>query len=175
MSVFVVDVEADGPCPGLYSMVEVGVVKINRDESFETFYGSLHPLETAEFVKEALDAIGIERHQTEEYDSPHKTMRRLSQWVKENNSSGRPMFYSDNNGFDWQFVNYYFHLFLGENPFGHSSTNIGSLWKGMEHDMWKTFKHLRKTKHDHNPVNDAKGNAEALIAMKKKGLKISFG
>lgn len=35
---------------------------------------------------------------------------------------------------------------------------------------WKKL--LRKTKHDHNPVNDAKGNAEALLTMKKMCLKI---
>jgi hypothetical protein len=42
----------------------------------------------------------------------------------------------------------------------------------MKHDMRASWKHLRKTKHDHNPVNDAIGNAEAILAMKKMGLKI---
>ena len=51
------------------------------------------------------------------------------------------MFVSDNNGFDWQFVNWYFHAFLGENPFGHSSTNLGSLYKGLVKDFKKNFKH----------------------------------
>jgi hypothetical protein len=36
------------------------------------------------------------------------------------------------------------------------------------------FKHLRKTKHTHHPVDDARGNAEALLQMKAMGLKISF-
>jgi hypothetical protein len=35
-------------------------------------------------------------------------------------------------------------------------------------------KYLRKTKHTHHPVDDAKGNAEALLAMQKMGLKIDF-
>ena len=34
------------------------------------------------------------------------------------------------------------------------------------------FKHLRKTKHTHNPVDDAKGNAEALQSMIKMGLRL---
>ena len=47
--------------------------------------------------------------------------------------------------------------------------------KGIEKDTFKTFKHLRKTKHTHHPVDDAKGNAEALLTMKKEfGLKIKF-
>jgi hypothetical protein len=54
---------------------------------------------------------------------------------------------------------------MGVNPFGFSSTNLGSLYKGLEADMFANFKHLRQTKHDHNPVNDAKGNAEALLTI----------
>lgn len=34
---------------------------------------------------------------------------------------------------------------------------------------WKRL--YRKTKHTHNPVDDAKGNAEALLAFKEMGLK----
>ena len=37
---------------------------------------------------------------------------------------------------------------------------------------WKSLH--RRTAHDHNPVNDAKGNAEALVAMKELGLKIGL-
>lgn len=33
----------------------------------------------------------------------------------------------------------------------------------------------RKTQHRQHPVDDARGNAEALLAMKEMGLKISSG
>ena len=59
-------------------------------------------------------------------------------------------------------------------PFGHSSQNLGSLYKGLVQDTFKNFKHLRKTTHTHHPVDDARGNAEALLAMKAMGLKISL-
>jgi len=62
----------------------------------------------------------------------------------------------------------------GANPFGHSSTNLGSLYKGLVKDTSKYFKRLRKTRHTHNPVDDAKGNAEALLAMKGMGLRIKL-
>ena len=42
-------------------------------------------------------------------------------------------------------------------------------------DTFATFKHLRKTKHTHHPVDDARGNAEALLAMKDMGLHIKLG
>jgi hypothetical protein len=35
----------------------------------------------------------------------------------------------------------------------------------MDGDLYSTFKHLRETKHTHHPVDDAKGNAEALLKM----------
>jgi hypothetical protein len=45
----------------------------------------------------------------------------------------------------------------------------------MEKDTFKTFKHLRKTQHTHHPIDEAKGNAEALLTMKyEMGLKIKF-
>ena len=101
-------------------------------------------------------------------------MTEFKQWIS-NNSEGRPLFYSDNNRLDWQFINWYFIHFLGENPFGYSSTNIGSLYKGLVKDVFQNFKHLRNTKHTHHPVDDALGNARALLAMKNKmGLKVGI-
>ena len=84
------------------------------------------------------------------------------------------MFISDNNGFDWQFINWYLHHFIGRNPFGHSSSNLGSLYKGLARDAYVNFKHLRKTKHTHHPVDNARGNAEVLLQMKVDGLKIGL-
>ena len=42
-------------------------------------------------------------------------------------------------------------------------------------DTSQNFKHLRKTQATRiNPVDDAKGNAEALLAMQDMGLKIKL-
>ena len=39
-------------------------------------------------------------------------------------------------------------------------------------DTTKTFKHLRRTAHTHHPVDDARGNAQALLEMREAmGLK----
>jgi len=53
-------------------------------------------------------------------------MENFQKWLAFN-CKGRTMFVSDNNGFDWQFINWYFHHFTGKNPFGFSSTNLGSV------------------------------------------------
>jgi hypothetical protein len=72
-------------------------------------------------------------------------------------------------------MSWYFHHFLGSNPFGFHSIDLGSLYKGLVRDTGQNFKHLRKTKHTHNPVDDAMGNAEALLHMlDEMGLKIKL-
>lgn len=171
MTWFMVDVEADGPIPGDYSMVSLGAVIVEPGLA-RTFYATFRPV-TEKFVAEALKVCGFTREQTLAFDDPAASIAKFRDWVASNNR-GRAQFVSDNNGFDWQFVNWYFRHFLGDNPFGHSSTNLGSLYKGLAKDVFVNFKHLRKTPHTHHPVDDARGNAEALLAMKEMGLKIGW-
>lgn len=171
MPYVMVDVEADGPIPGDYSMICFGAV-IVEPELNRTFYGKLKPI-SEKFISDALAVSGFTREETMAFEDPQSVMNRFREWVTEHCKS-RTMFVSDNNGFDWQFVNWYFHHFVGSNPFGFSSTNLGSLYKGLQKDTFVNFKHLRKTKHTHDPVDDARGNAEAFLQMKEMGLKISF-
>jgi hypothetical protein len=110
-----------------------------------------------------LAVSGHTRGETLLFEDPKIVMSRFHGWLSEF-CPDRPVFVSDNNGFDWQFINWYFHHFLGENPFGFSSMNLGSFNKGLVRDTSKNFKHLRKTKHTHDPVDDAVGNAEAFLA-----------
>lgn len=86
-----------------------------------------------------------------------ETFEDFEKWISSVTEKGfRPLFVSDNSAYDWQFINYYFHLFLGKNPFGHSARRIGDFTNS------SSWKKLRVTPHDHNPVNDAMGNLEAL-------------
>jgi exonuclease len=170
MSLIVVDVESDGPSPGHYSMVSFGAVVVEPSLQ-KTFFGRTRPI-SDRFLPEALAISGVSRDEHLRFDEPGAVMEAFEAWVQQV-SKGRPVFCSDNLAFDWQFINWYFHHFLGTNPFGHSSTNLGSLYKGLVKDTFQNFKHLRKTKHTHHPVDDAKGNAEALLHMKAEmGLKI---
>jgi len=171
MPYIMVDIETDGPIPGDYSMVCFGAVIVEPELS-RTFYGKLQPISNR-FVPEALAVSRFTREDCLGFDDPKTVMEQFQDWLKAN-CKGRLMFISDNNGFDWQFINWYFHHFVGANPFGFSSTNLGSLYKGLQKDTFVNFKHLRKTQHTHNPVDDAMGNAEALLQMKAMGLKISF-
>ncbi|MGB1010732.1 MAG: exonuclease domain-containing protein [Thiolinea sp.] len=159
MTYIMVDVEADGPIPGDYSMVSFGAVIVETGLE-RSFYGQLKPV-SEQWVPEALAVSGHSREETLKFDDPAEVMQRFADWLKAE-VKGRPMFVSDNNGFDWQFINWYFHHFLGRNPFGHSSTNLGSLYKGLVKDMRKNFKHLRKTKHTHHPVDTGPSHMELI-------------
>lgn len=162
MTYVMVDVETDGPIPADYSMICLGAVVVNENLD-KRFYGQLKPI-SEQWIPDALKISGFSRNQTQQFDDPKDVMEKLSAWIKVS-CTGTPQFISDNNGFDWQFVNYYFHHFLGNNPFGFSSTNLGSLYKGLVKDTSKNFKHLRNTAHTHDPLDDAVGNAEALLHM----------
>lgn len=162
MNYVMVDIEADGPAPGDYSMVCFGAVVVEPALA-RTFYGRLRPV-SDKWQPEALAVSGFTRKEVESFDDPAVVMEAFRVWLKAN-VNGQPMFISDNNGFDWQFINWYFHHFLGANPFGHSSTNLGSLYKGVVRDTSSNFKHLRRTPHTHHPVDDARGNAEAFLEI----------
>lgn len=172
MSYIVVDVESDGELLGVNSMVCFGAVVI-RDGLTDTFYARTKPL-TDQYNPEALKISGFTRQEHEQFASPHDVMHDFGAWLRRV-SIGPPTLISDNNGYDASWINYYFHRFVGSNPFGWSSRRIGDLYCGMVGDARAKWKHkLRKTIHDHNPVNDAKGNAEAVLALRDMGLKIDL-
>ena len=167
MTLISVDIEADGPCPGLYSMVCFGAVVVEPSLS-ETFYGKTAPI-SEEFVPEALVVSGYSRHDHLHFHNAKHEMEDFDSWLGNmENKYGRLTMISDNPAFDWQFINYYLHRFVGKNRLGFSARRIGDLYCGMVKDGsrnkdWK--KKYRKTAHDHNPLNDAKSNAEAVLSI----------
>lgn len=173
MSWFMVDVEADGPIPGDFSMIAVGAVIVEPGLS-RTFKATLHPI-SDDWIPDALAVSGFTREQTLQFEPALDVMRNFREWV-ESNTKGKPIFVSDNSAFDPMFVYWYMHHFTLGNPFGHSSTSLGSLWKGMAmNTRSKKYKKFRKTKHSHNPLDDAMGNAEAMLHMKDNlGLKVDW-
>ena len=175
----VVDVEALGAVPGMYPMTEFAAVMVtpNEDGLRKTFWSGL--IKPEPFVwrdEEVLKLLNltpdilIEREMTGK--TPLEAMAAFSEWLKGLSHMGKPVFWSDNNGFDFPFINYYFHYYYGENPFGWSSRRISDLYCGMKGSLHARWKHLRQTAHTHNSVDDAMGNAEALwdiLNQLKKG------
>jgi DNA polymerase III epsilon subunit-like protein len=155
----VVDVEADGPYPGDYSMVSFGAVSVTNHT--KAYYGTVAPISN-NYDERALSISHTTRKEHLTYRHPTSVIPDFVKWV-ERNFSDPIVFVSDNLAFDWQWINYYCHKYAGRNPFGFSGRRIGDLICGAHGDLKFRWKHKRITKHDHNPVNDAKGNAEALL------------
>lgn len=168
----VVDVESDGPVPGsdMFSMVCFGAVVVNPKLDL-TFYGETAPI-SKRWDPEALAISGFSREQHLDFEPPERDMKEFGRWIKDiSPKGGRAILISDNLAYDWQFINYYFHRFEGSNPFGFSGRRIGDLFAGLERDLATSWKKYRITDHDHNPVNDAKGNAEALLKLAEFGVR----
>lgn len=159
-------------------MVCFGAVKFT--DTSVSFFGKTKPV-SIHYDPEALAVSGFSREEHETFDNPVSVMIAFHQWLEENFEE-KPILFSDNPQFDGAWINYYLLFFTGDNPFGWSSRRIGDLWCGFEKDLRSAWKYLRDTEHTHNPVDDATGNAEALMKMLiwneviklKKGDKITF-
>lgn len=176
MTYIVVDVESDGPYPPKYSMVCFGAVLVN-DALDKTFYGRTNPI-SLNWNPDALAISGFTREAHLCFPTPEKTMEDFAYWIKKVSHDSKPTFISDNPAFDFAWINHYFHEYYGNNPFGFSARRIGDIYCGLVGHMGKNSewkKKYRKTKHTHNPVDDAMGNAEALLAFRDElGLKAPF-
>lgn len=149
-----VDCEAEGPCPALGRLTEFGAV---HHTSGASFHGVIWPSvpDPANPAKPVVTGPMV-RH-------PEVVFAEFAAWLVQV-CDGRPAFISDNVAYDWQWINHGFWTTLDSNPFGHSGRRISDFYAGLTGDFRATqrWKRLRVTAHDHNPVHDARGNAEAL-------------
>ena len=156
MSLIFVDVEATGLSPFSGVMTEFGAVE---HKSRATFHGVLWDSEP-DPANPAKPVIKGKHHDEKQ------VFLKLESWLTQV-SKGRHIFVSDNPAYDFQWISYYTDKHLGYNPFGHSGRRIADFWAGLQGDWSNTqkWKKYRVTPHDHNPVNDALGNAEAFTKI----------
>ncbi|MFJ9839831.1 exonuclease [Kitasatospora sp. NPDC101155] len=130
-----VDVEADGPIPGPYSMVSFGAVVAgwHDGEGFRraepgvaaAFYRELRPI-SAEYDPQALAVSGLERAALETGGAePGAALREFGRWVERVRTGPqgrryRPVMVAYPAVYDWQFLYWYLMRFTGASPFGHS-------------------------------------------------------
>jgi DNA polymerase III epsilon subunit-like protein len=167
-----VDVEADGPIPGDYSMISLGAVVVGRPEA--TFYRELRPI-SSQFVPEALAVSGLDRDRLlREGADPEAAMRELTAWVGQVSPGRRPVFVGFNASFDWMFVNHYLIHFTGKNPFGISGLDIKAYYMGaLGKRTWsETVKRnieprfLSDAPHTHHALDDAREQAELFAKVR---------
>ena len=123
------DIEADGPIPGVYSMLSFGLAVAARfdgttfearDPSEATFYRELQPI-SDNFEPQALAAAGLDRAAlAREGADPGEAMQAAARWIGEQAGRARPVLVGYPVVFDWMFLHWYFVRFVGESPFGFS-------------------------------------------------------
>lgn len=161
-----VDIESSGPIPGEYSMLSIGACLVDTPET--TFERTLKPL-NRNADPEALAVTGFSLEELELCGTePRQAMTEFDVWVKAACGEGRsPVFVGLNAPFDWSFINYYFHRFQSENPFGFTALDIKAYYMGVTGSSWKDTRssvmasRLRAThRGNHNALQDAVYQAE---------------
>jgi len=125
-----VDVETTGPSPSTGELCSIGAIVL--DENLEvpypfddrTFYVNLKfpsvlakmDADTMKWWKDWPKQWELHRAKAK---APAEAMWAFVAWL-EKEVSGKPLFVAWPVGFDWGFINYYFHRYVGKNPFGYS-------------------------------------------------------
>jgi hypothetical protein len=167
-----VDVEASGPCPQHGDMISFGAVVIEPTFSWQFYSDIMYP-ECAIYSDDAYASIGMTRESHVKDGSGNciaHVMADFYVWcqnLKKAANADRLIMVSDNPGFDFQWMNFECWNKLNYNPFGHTARRINDVWGGLRNRYYETqgWKKLRKTKHTHNALDDALGNAEAWLEM----------
>ena len=121
------DVEADGPIPGVYSMLSfASAAYLPNKELIGTFSANLgtlpkaisHP-KTMEWWKSQPEAWASCRADLQD---PALAMKKYLDWLK--TLPGIPVFVAYPAAYDFMFVYWYLIRFTGESPFSHSALDI---------------------------------------------------
>ncbi|GAB2589041.1 hypothetical protein GCM10027168_22380 [Streptomyces capparidis] len=172
-----VDVEADGPIPGPYSMLSLGAAVAGRqdadgyapaDPRERTFYRELRPV-GEEFVPEALAVGGLDRDRlAAEGAEPAVAMAEFAAWVEEVREGAQAVFTGYPAVYDWMFVHWYLTRFTGSSPFGHSRCmDVKTLYAaragvplGSVAKRSMSPRVLPRARHTHHALDDAVEQAE---------------
>lgn len=168
-----VDVEADGPIPGPYSMISLGMAVTGRPDL--TFYTTIRPI-SDEFLPEALRITGLDRDELiRTAPTAAEAMQAARDWVLGLRQVGRPVFLAAPAVWDGMFVHWYFVRFTGGNPFGTtgSGVDLRSYWMGRTGCEWantgkRTIKRalgLAGLPHTHHAGEDAAELAQIFDTM----------
>lgn len=178
-----VDVETDGPIPGPYSMLSLGMAYCGSFNGrfmelapvpSETFYIEIKPI-SDDFEYEALHVNGLDRKRLlREGLDPSFAMEKASEWIDEVSGDNRPIFVGYPAAFDWMWLHWYFTKFtkLGS-PFGHSGCfdlKTAVAVRGRVPVSWSSKSQLPVSlqsdlQHTHNALEDALEQANIFYKL----------
>jgi DNA polymerase III epsilon subunit-like protein len=171
-----VDVESSGPIPGEYSLLSIGACSIYMPEKM--FQCELQPA-SAKHDPEALAVTGLSIAHLEKNGTPAvQAMQQFEGWLESclTSQEEKLVFVGFNASFDWSFINYYFHKYLGRNPFGFAALDIKALYMGATGAAWCETKSSKmdnvlkpQRKGTHDALADALYQAELFRLIRQKG------
>jgi DNA polymerase III epsilon subunit-like protein len=167
---FSVDIESSGPIPGRYSMLSLGACAVDAPD--ESYYVEFKPI-SLDFVPDALRVSGFELDRlATEGRAPAEAMLEFQRWIDNASAGMKPVFVGFNASYDWQFVNWYFDMFCGRNPFGFGAVDIKSYYMGLTGKHWSASTSSQlpaefqsETPQSHNALDDAKAQASMFVKM----------
>jgi ribonuclease T len=177
-----VDVEASGPLPPEYNLVSIGAVEVRPAPEGHRlgreFYVELKPIFPG-FRAESMAVHGISReHLERDGTEALESMRLFDEWTRSCLGPGeQAVFVGHNAVFDWAYINFYFHHFGIENPYGYKALDSKSLAMGVLGIAWwdanKDFlltaipglAGLADGEVAHNALDDARFQARILAAL----------
>lgn len=160
-----VDVETSGPIPEMYSLLSIGACLV--DDTSVNFSCLVKPV-SEKVDPNAMEVTGLSLStlQKEGLD-PVDAMNALQDWLARTRPGLTPIFVGLNAGFDWSFINYYFHRYTGANPFGFAPLDIKALFMGATGSSWRDSRSSvmskvlgAKLKGNHDALHDAQAQAE---------------
>ena len=182
---FCVDIECNGPVPGLYAMVSLGAVAVRagtdgRLEKVASFYRELKP-EAPRFDPRAAAVHGLDQDLlAREGLSRAAFCAELTAWVQRTTAPGtEPCFVGHNAPFDWSFVAWTFAEQQLPNPFGYKALctkamatgTLGVHWLDSSKETLAQRLPIRAEdkSQKHRADYDADYQADILIALLEHG------
>jgi hypothetical protein len=133
------DVECDGPCPGLNNLLSIGVACFDTENKLiSTFERNI--LEQTEFKSDP-DTMDFWSKNKEAWDHCHTdqvepvvAMKEFGDFLTDLKTRYKIMTLGWPINYDWMWIHYYLHRYYGSNPLGYSAKDIGSYAWAMSKD-----------------------------------------
>lgn len=173
-----VDVECSGPVPGRYSMLTLGACLVEDVE--KQFYVELKPI-NEHSNPDAMRVVGRDFAEFCDTGLPAKdALLGFRAWIDDVSIGRSPVFVGFNAPFDWSFINWYFHEFLSDNPFGPSGLDIKAYYCGIAGTNWSETRSSSIKKrlglpdtHEHHALADAVEQALLFVAIIERRAEIA--
>jgi len=183
------DIEANGPYPLEYSMLNFGassfkLTNSNPLEPISTFSVNIKPLEGAKQHPKTMEFWA--KHQdiweiiTRDPEEPEIAMKKFVEWVEK--QPGKPAFVEYPGSWDFIFIYTYLIKFVGRSPFSFRSLGIATMaftmlqmpFRGTVKRKMPKGWFLGGFKHNHTGLSDSIGQGQMFMRMLAENLGIEL-